>query len=319
MPGKGMIFNKSNTDKVDTSVDLSQYEGKEYHVGYLLKKGQHLFAGFSKRWFVLTFGELAWYSSEQAWDAGEAKLGHIKTEAIVEIMSATSHPGEVDKAHLNLEVDTGKKKTEIRELRHDDPDTGWQFVRDWFKALAAESSDRRAKIPESNLTWKRLANQQTAARIKEERAAAEAQAAWDKALESADQAAKGAADTKQIQVREQTENEKIAALAAEVLQKNAQRAQEALALKDRLETEAAAEGEGQQQAAAGEFQQDAPMSPHRSSELQCSTVEESPVEAALAPRASGEQGLAEVEINEVKPPETKRGSCARSCAHCAIC
>eukprot|EP00658_Telonema_sp_P-2_P046763 TRINITY_DN3505_c0_g1_i2.p1 TRINITY_DN3505_c0_g1~~TRINITY_DN3505_c0_g1_i2.p1 ORF type:complete len:171 (+),score=60.69 TRINITY_DN3505_c0_g1_i2:140-652(+) len=145
-PGKGLVFNKDNTTTLPTPSNDDKFEGKVYFSGYLEKKGQHFLAGFSKRWFVLSYGHFRWYTSEASFDQEEEFLSEISTAAIADIMTVTSHPEAMDKGHMNILVDLDGSE-DLREFKHEDEDNGWADIREWFKSFAAERSDRGGQPP----------------------------------------------------------------------------------------------------------------------------------------------------------------------------
>eukprot|EP00656_Telonema_subtile_P016109 TRINITY_DN18496_c0_g1_i2.p1 TRINITY_DN18496_c0_g1~~TRINITY_DN18496_c0_g1_i2.p1 ORF type:complete len:149 (+),score=41.99 TRINITY_DN18496_c0_g1_i2:575-1021(+) len=148
-------------------------------------------------------------------------------------------------------------------------------------------------------------------------------------MKEVDSTAQAAAHKKEVKAIEQTENEKIEALAAAAAQKNAERAQRALELKAQLQEQAAAAYE--QQEAAREFNQDSAMAEHRAESPHGAdgegpstrvSMDGSPPVSPTRSASSSAGGLGDIEINEVTvdpPQDSKRGSCGRNCAKCVIC
>jgi len=133
--------------------------GGIYHTGMMGKRGQHLFASFDERFFVLavkgTRGCLRWYSSQADYGAGREEKGQIWTDEILDVKTNDTHPREVDQGGLWIVLDD-----DTRELRTDNPPVALA----WLKQFAIERVDRgyisRRSVapPGGNEGWKKFAD-----------------------------------------------------------------------------------------------------------------------------------------------------------------
>jgi len=133
--------------------------GGIYHTGIMGKRGQHLFASFDERFFVLavkgTRGCLRWYSSQADYGAGREEKGQIWTDEILDVRTNDTHPREVDQGGLWIVL-----ADDTRELRTDNPPVALA----WLKQFAIERVDRgymsRRSVapPGGNEAWKRFAD-----------------------------------------------------------------------------------------------------------------------------------------------------------------
>jgi len=172
MPGRGAIYTNENMtekEKIQNSVDLAPAAAEEeepveaaeevedcvYIKGYLMKLGEHLFARYDKRFFVLSTGKLAWYKTEEDYeDHPERETGCMKTSEIIDARNFQSHSGEkLAKGDLRLILPHEKK----RELQHPDKEEGWRDIKQWLASFAAEREDRGRPSPSGNRTWSREA------------------------------------------------------------------------------------------------------------------------------------------------------------------
>merc|ERR1740117_1657591 len=129
-----------------------------YHWGMLEKRGQHLFAGFDDRFFVLAVqgfrGCLRWYSSQAAYAEGEEAKGQIWTDEVLDVQTHDTHPRTVEPCKLMI-----VQSDESRELRTANP-TDCLI---WLKHFAIERVDRSSvsnrslPAPEENAVWRTMA------------------------------------------------------------------------------------------------------------------------------------------------------------------
>jgi len=135
-------------------------QGGVYHTGMLGKRGQHLFAGFDDRFFVLSVdgdrGCLRWYTSQADYMASRDEKGLIWTDEILDIKTHETDPEEVENGQLWVIIADA-----TREMLHPDP----AVARTWLKQFAEERVDRgylnqrprSMAPPNSNALWKQFA------------------------------------------------------------------------------------------------------------------------------------------------------------------